>query len=232
MLAIARLRLHRPVLVILFTVGFVQQAQGSPVYSVVDLGLSTASPTIPGSLMNPRRTNDLGDSVSEVPIYAVPDATHPIVPLGPSGFYAEFVPHDGNAVRIGLLGPDFTDSGASAINNFDQAVGESWGSANVPHAFVFTGGQTFDLNNLIPSVPNWTITGAISIDDQGRILGDATSAGSDHTIMLVPEAVPEPSMLVVVTILVAAASFQMARRNRLVAGLESGSLVSRHSDGR
>ena len=225
MLAIAWPNLRVRLFLSLFAVGSVQQAQGSPVYSVVDLGLSSASPTIPASLMNPRLINDSGDSVSTVPIYLQPDAAHPEVPLGPSGFYAEFTPHDGTAVRIGLLGPDFTDSAASAINNSGQAVGESWGSASFSHAFVFTGGQTFDLNNLIPLSPNWTITSAVSIDDQGRILADATSAGDDHTVMLVPEAVPEPSMLALVSTLIAAASIQMTRGKPLVTATASMKVI-------
>jgi probable HAF family extracellular repeat protein len=163
--------------------------------------------------MNPRMTNDSGDSVSTVPIYSQPDATHPRVPLGPSSFYAEFTPLNGNAVRIGLPGPDSIDSAAAAINNSDQAVGVSWGSASVSHAFVFTNGQTFDLNQLIPSSPNWMITSAVNIDDQGRILADATIPGSDHTVMLVPDAVPEPSMLAIVSFLLGAAGIRMARRN-------------------
>ena len=129
--------------------------------------------------------------------------------MGPIGFYAEFVPNGGNAIRIGLQGPDFTDSGASAINNSDQAVGESWSTGGISHAFVFAGGQTYDLNNVIPSSPNWTITGAVSIDNLGRILADAIDAGGvAQTVMLVPEAIPEPSMLAVVSFLLAGAGIK------------------------
>ncbi len=214
MRSIARPSLCLPLLVSLSTVALAPQVQASPVYSVVDLGLTSASPTIPASLINPQLINASGDSVATVPVYAQPDASHPEVSLTPIDFYATFTPNGGSAMRIGLTGPDFTDSGASAINNSDQAVGESSASTGVMHAFVFTNGQTFDLNNLIPSAPNFTITRAFSIDDQARILAEATSAGVEHTVMLVPEAVPEPSMLAVVALLLGAAGIQTAWRKR------------------
>ncbi len=198
----------------LFTVALGHQVHASPVYSVVDLGLSSTFPTIPASLINPQLINASGDAVANVPIYAQPGSTPPEMPVGPIGSYATFTPNGGSAVRIGLSGPEFQDSGVSAINNSDQAVGESSGSPYVMHAFVFTNGQTFDLNSLIPSAPNWTINDAISIDTQGRILAYATTEGVGHTVMLVPEAVPEPSMLAVVALLLGAAGIQTAWRKR------------------
>src|ERR1017187_4822448 len=208
----------------IFVIGFVPGAQASPIYGVVDLGLQSASPTVPDTLINPRLTNAAGDSASTIPIYAQPGANETPVSLGPIGFYAEFVPHDGNALRIGLQGSDFANSAVSAINNSDQVVGESWSTGGISHAFVVTGGQIFDLNNLIPSNLTWTITSVLSIDDQGRILADATSAGVSHTVMLVPEAVPEPSMAVVALFLLGGASIQVARRRRSGDGSEPSTL--------
>ncbi len=201
-----------PVFLGILIIGCVPRAQAAPLYSVVDLGLQSANPVVPDTLLDPRLTNAAGDSVSTIPISAQPASNGTPVSLGPTGFYAEFVPHNGTALQIGLQGSDFTNSAAAAINDSDQAVGESWSTAGISHAFVFTGGQTIDLNNLIPSVPSWTVTSAVSIDDQGRILADATSGGVSHMVMLVPDAVPEPSMMVIGLFLLGGAGICMARR--------------------
>jgi probable HAF family extracellular repeat protein len=154
----------------------------------------------------------MGELLRIVPVYAGPNATGAPIPLGPIGFRAELVPHDGNPVRIGLQDPAFPYSSAFAINDAGQAVGQSWGPNGISHAFVFTNHQTLDLNNLIPTLPQWTITSAKNIDDQGRILAEATRDGEDHTVVLLTQAVPEPSMLVVGLSLVGAVAFRRARR--------------------
>jgi probable HAF family extracellular repeat protein len=178
------------------------RAQADPLYTIVDLGPQSSSPTIPASLATAAQTA-LAGAVMTVPVYATPSTQDPIVPLGPVGSDAEFVLPSGNVIHIGL--PDSGWNSASAINNLGQAVGTTLLDSGDPHAFVYTNGQTLDLNHLIPLLGNWTITSAINIDEDGRILADAVSGGVDHTVILLPQAIPEPSTLAIGILLICGA---------------------------
>jgi len=185
------------------------RAQADPLYTIVDLGPRSSYPTIPASLAAGTYTTDSG-AVTTVPVYAQP--TTPFLPLGPIGTYAEFTFPSGNVIHIGLPGSNW-DS-ASAVNDLGQAVGTSLLANGDSHAFLYTNGQTSDLNKLIPLPGNWTITGAINIDDQGRILANAVTGAVDHTVILVPQSAPEPSSLAIGILLICASGLFMARSKR------------------
>lgn len=185
------------------------RVHAAPLYSVVDLGLTPSSPTIPSSLIDPRATTDAG-AIINIPVWATPTGAGP-VPNGPIGSYAEFISPNGNAFRIGL--PGYEWSGASAVNDLGQAVGQSV-LAGVSHAFLYENGQNLDINNLLLSQTQWTITRAINIDDMGRILADALSGNVEHTVELVPQSVPEPSALITGLFLVGVAALRKVRHRR------------------
>ena len=146
-----------------------------------------------------------------VPVWAQP--TTSVTPLGPIGAYAEFISPTGNAVHIGLPGSNW--SAANALNDLGQAVGQSSQPGGIAHAFLYTNGQTFDLNSLIPSQPAWTIVNSLNIDDDGRILAYGMTASSEqHTLLLIPEAVPEPSTLATGILFIFASGLVVARSKR------------------
>jgi len=177
----------------------------------MDLGPRSPYPTIPASLAAATYTTDSG-AVTTVPVYA--QSSNSFLPLGPIGTYAEFISPNGNVIHIGLPGSNWDY--ASAVNDLGQAVGTSSLANGESHAFLYTGGQTFDLNNLIPLLGNWTITGAGNINDDGRILATAVTGQVDHIVILVPEAVPEPSSLAIGILFISASGLFLAWSKRSV----------------
>lgn len=85
---------------------------------------------------------------------------------------------------LGTLGG--TNSFANKINSLGQIVGRSTlADETVLHGFLYTGGQMYDLTNLIANT-GWEITGAIDINDIGQIAGVATLAGISYAVRLDP----------------------------------------------
>ena len=111
-------------------------------------------------------------------------------------------PGGGPLTDLGTLGG--YDSQANAINASGQVVGFSdtvlGGS---PHAFLYSGGQMFDLNDLVGPGSGFTLDEAFGISDNGYITGIGTaSSGRSLAFLLIPETagVPEPSGLVLLGI--------------------------------
>jgi probable HAF family extracellular repeat protein len=98
---------------------------------------------------------------------------------------------------LGTL-PGGNFSSGDAVNASGQVVGVSTfldGTVLAQHAFLYSGGQMFDLNSLIAPGSGFTLTGAGSISDTGYITAGGTAPdGSVHAFLLIP--VPEPSGLV------------------------------------
>jgi probable HAF family extracellular repeat protein len=71
-----------------------------------------------------------------------------------------------------------------AINNLGQMVG----SAATSNAALFSGGQLYDLNNLIPANSGWRLLfQATGINDSGKIVGIGfLSSGPEHAFLLTP----------------------------------------------
>jgi probable HAF family extracellular repeat protein len=75
------------------------------------------------------------------------------------------------------------------INASGQVVGASFiGTNKIQHAFLHTGGQMYDLNNLLFATNSgWTISAASGINDAGQIVGQATNlSGQAHAVLLNP----------------------------------------------
>jgi len=78
-------------------------------------------------------------------------------------------------------------SAALGINNSGQVVGFAAG-----HAFLYTNGTMYDLNNLIPPNSGWTLSSATGINDLGQIAGYGQINGQTHAFRLDPPLVGDP----------------------------------------
>jgi probable HAF family extracellular repeat protein len=88
---------------------------------------------------------------------------------------------------LGTLSGDYS-SYAEAINHFGQIVGSSCDVNNNCRAFFWEKGKMYDLNTLIPSNPNLTLTLGATIDDAGVIggYGFDETAGTNPAFVLLP----------------------------------------------
>jgi probable HAF family extracellular repeat protein len=93
-------------------------------------------------------------------------------------------------LNLGSLGA--TASRAHAINNLGQAVGSIWDEGDY-RAFVYTDGQMYNLNDLIPPNLGWSLEEAYDINDHGQIIGWGSVNGHYRSFLLTP--VPEPAAL-------------------------------------
>ena len=98
---------------------------------------------------------------------------------------------NGTVRDLGTLSGDYS-SYAEAINNFDQIVGSSCDVNNNCRAFFWEKGKMYDLNTLIPSNPNLTLTLGAVIDDAGVIGG----YGYDQAAATYPAFVLLPGWLI------------------------------------
>jgi len=66
-------------------------------------------------------------------------------------------------------------------------VGFSYTSdRTVVHAFLFSRGLMYDLNNLVPADSGWDLQQAFGINDAGQIVGIGTHSGVDRPFLLTP----------------------------------------------
>jgi len=87
-----------------------------------------------------------------------------------------------------VLGTDFME--ASAINNLGQIVGFAQ-KADYTNTFgwLYSGGQTYNLKDLIPADSDWTGMFARDINDKGQIVGIAQDSSDVwHAVLLTPNA--------------------------------------------
>jgi probable HAF family extracellular repeat protein len=126
-----------------------------------------------------------------------------------------FLWSDGNLSNLGDLagGNDFSE--ATGINNVGQIVGRSDSSEGRRAVIWNSDLEMQDLNNLLDeSGEGWTLSAAVDINDSGQIVGFGASAdGAFRTIVLTPNAVPEPSSLGI-SLLVATLALLQRRRNK------------------
>jgi uncharacterized membrane protein len=83
-------------------------------------------------------------------------------------------------------------SNADGVNNKGEIVG-SFVTAFVPGgggAFLRTGGQTFDLNDLIPAGSGWQLENANDINEHSQIVGRGLHNGLSRAFLLTPTTMP------------------------------------------
>ena len=86
---------------------------------------------------------------------------------------------------------------AYAINNPGNLVGSSSASGGGTHAVLVMAGSSLmiDLNQHLTSGSGWLLNEARGINDFGQIVGTGTIDGASHAFLLTPQAIPEPSGL-------------------------------------
>ena len=89
---------------------------------------------------------------------------------------------DGSVISRTDLGALTTNhSVAYGVNEAGDVVGSSgW------RAFIWRNGELTNLNTLITSNAEWTLTHALAINDSGKIVGRGTHFGHDRAFLLVP----------------------------------------------
>ncbi|MHB1036995.1 MAG: hypothetical protein ACYC35_20475 [Pirellulales bacterium] len=140
--------------------------------SMTDLG------TLGGESSYATAINDRGDIVGGATTAA--GATHAFL------YYGSWM------VDLGTLGQP--KSSANAINNLGQVVG--WfgnDDYRFRRAFLYSGGTMTDLNNMIDSLPGWTITEATGINSRGQIAAIGVNTAGQQRAFLLTRVVPEPS---------------------------------------
>lgn len=97
---------------------------------------------------------------------------------------------NGQAVDLGSVnGREI--SVAHGVNNLGEVVGSASQYTNsAPFAFVYSGGQMYDLTTRV-TAPGWWVQQANAINDIGQIVGTAQFGNNLHAVLLTP--VPEPS---------------------------------------
>jgi probable HAF family extracellular repeat protein len=90
---------------------------------------------------------------------------------------------------LGTLSGDFLSAApcCHSINNRGQVVGFSIpGPLGSGRAFLWQDGVMFDLNTLIPKGSPWYLLKALSINDDGQIVGFGTIGGNIHAFLATP----------------------------------------------
>jgi probable HAF family extracellular repeat protein len=87
---------------------------------------------------------------------------------------------------IGVL-PGGTYAEAVAVNMHGVAVGRSLFADGSEHAFIWTGSQMLDLNELVSMPSGWVLNRATGINEWGMIVGDGTYNGEQVGFALIPE---------------------------------------------
>jgi probable HAF family extracellular repeat protein len=107
----------------------------------------------------------------------------------PNSVSHAFLWSEGVLIDLGSLGGNY--SAAFGINNLGQIVGASTRPDGVQAAFVWNGIKIVDLNTRIPSAPEWFLSSATAINDEGRIVGMGVLNGEIHAFRLTPEGLLE-----------------------------------------
>jgi probable HAF family extracellular repeat protein len=90
---------------------------------------------------------------------------------------------------LGTLAGDFLSVApcCHTINNRGQVVGFSLpGPLGSGRAFLWQDGVMFDLNTLVPKGSPWYLQQALSINDDGQIVGFGTIGGNVHAFLATP----------------------------------------------
>ena len=118
--------------------------------------------------------NDLGDVTGDA--YYTPYT---------DGHVRAFISVRGRMRSIGVLRGDVI-SNANDINNSRQVVGISQDLVGEPRAFLYSGGQLYDLNDLVKHARGWHFRTANAINNRGQIVGEALVEGGSRPYLLTP----------------------------------------------
>ena len=149
-------------------------------------GVMRELPTLSGTIGNPPRDmNDQG--------YVVGAAYYPRNAQGDAPSKA-FLYKNGNVTALPapagyVLGTDFME--ATAINNSGQIVGFAQKADDYTDTsgWLYSGGQTYNLKDLVPAESDWTKMFAQDINDKGQIVGIAKDSSDVwHAVLLTPNA--------------------------------------------
>ena len=117
------------------------------------------------------------------------------------GNWHAFLYEGGSMQDLGTLGGAM--SNANDINNVGQIVGKALTetSGNHMHAFLYSDGVMWDLQDMIDPASGWTLTEANAINENGWIVGSGMLDGHSggRAFLLTP--IPEPSSLIVWSVL-------------------------------
>src|SRR5262249_18226775 len=129
-----------------------------------------------------------------------------------------FFYQNGHLIDLGTLGG--TNGGAAqGINNAGQIIGIASTASGADHAFLYTGGRMYDLNNLIVStnslpLPSGLILqGAVGTNDRGQIAAFGSIDGQTHTFLLDPVPTPEPTVTSLACLVLGIALVRRCLRN-------------------
>jgi probable HAF family extracellular repeat protein len=148
--------------------------------------------TAPGSAINPA-TDDLltlggesswGNGINNAGQVVGYSDLQAGSPFGHAFMTAANSPIDPETDDLGTLGGDY--SWAYGINNSGQVVGYASTTGGDNHAFLYTGGGMYDLNNLVPANSGWVFQTSTAINDGGEIVGDGLYNGQAHAFLLIP----------------------------------------------
>lgn len=91
------------------------------------------------------------------------------------------------------VGPTFTNSQFTSINDANHAVGTWWagGSYSDPRAVYYDGTTFYDLNTLVTLQPGWVLSDAMDINNHTQILAWATHDNQTRSYVLT--LAPEPA---------------------------------------
>jgi len=103
----------------------------------------------------------------------------------PNSVSHAFLWSEGTLIALGPLGGTY--SAAFGINNLGQIVGAATRANGDQAAFIWNGAKVVDLNTRIPSAPEWFLSSASAINDDGRIAGIGVYQGEVHAFRLTPE---------------------------------------------
>jgi len=101
-----------------------------------------------------------------------------------------FLWEDGTVID---LGPLDGESNAYSINNAGDVVGWADTVTSDEYAFLYSGGEMINLNDLLLSGYDWQLRVATGINNVGQIVGSGYIGGKWHGFVMTP--IPEPSII-------------------------------------
>ncbi len=111
-----------------------------------------------------------------------------ITPLGDNGEfqYHAFLWREGSAIDLGTVA-GFDRSYGRDVNGSDIVVGQSRSSTSyIRHAFVWRDGVMWDLNDLVPHVPDLLLRDSMAINEEGQVLAQGQVVNHSVAVFLTP----------------------------------------------